>query len=192
MQTLLTYLPVLIILALVFGICFLVDKGFQKLFRSRRQHRSGKAIKMNSRNVLIALVLVLLGIAGIFQGGWLILLGAIVLCGGGALLAYHLSYGIYYDEDSFLVSAFGKKSKEYFFREIRGQRLYLVAGGNMIIELHMENGETVSLQTIMDGVFPFLDHAFAAWCQTRGLTKEDCPFHDPVQGCWFPSEDEEA
>ncbi len=191
MQTLLTYLPVLIILALVFGVCFLVDKLFQKLFRSRRQHKSGKAIYKNCGNALIALVLVMLGIAGIFQGGWLILLGGVVFLAGAVLLTYHLSYGVYYDEESFLVSAFGKKSREYFYKDIQGQRLYLVAGGNMIVELHMADGQTVSLQSIMDGVFPFLDHAFAAWCRARGLAKEDCEFHDPVQGCWFPSVEEE-
>ncbi len=191
MNTLLTYLPVLIILALVFALCFLVDKLFQKLFRSRKQHKSGSAIKMNNRNALIALVLVFLGIAGIFQGGWLILLGGVVLLGGGALLIYFLSYGIYYDEESFLVSSFGKQSREYFYKDIKEQQLYLVAGGNMIVELHMENGEVVSLQTIMTGVFPFLDHAFSVWCKARGLDPERCEFHDPKEGKWFPSGAEE-
>ena len=35
------WILVLLIAALVFGVCYLVDKGFAKLFRSQAQHMSG-------------------------------------------------------------------------------------------------------------------------------------------------------
>ena len=35
-----------IVIALVFLICFLLDKGFTKLFRSKPQHRSGLSVQI--------------------------------------------------------------------------------------------------------------------------------------------------
>ena len=42
-------LAVLVLAALVFGGCFLVDKGFTRLFRNQSQHRSGTAVRSNKR-----------------------------------------------------------------------------------------------------------------------------------------------
>ena len=41
------YIAVLLVAALVFLICFMVDKGFTKLFRSQKEHKSGLAIRLN-------------------------------------------------------------------------------------------------------------------------------------------------
>ena len=35
------YVIVILVAAVIFGICYLVDKTFAKLFRSKAQHRSG-------------------------------------------------------------------------------------------------------------------------------------------------------
>ena len=43
------YLAVIIFAALVFGLCFLVDKGFTKLFRNQAQHHSGQAVRLNKK-----------------------------------------------------------------------------------------------------------------------------------------------
>ena len=40
-------IPILLVAALIFGLCYLVDKAFAKLFRSKAQHRSGKAVRVN-------------------------------------------------------------------------------------------------------------------------------------------------
>jgi len=110
---------------------------------------------------------------------------------GAAMVIYYLSYGIFYDEESFLVSSFGRKAKVYRYADIRCQQLYAVSGGNVIVELRMHNGDTVSLQSFMEGVYPFLDMAFSAWCRQTGVDPENCGFrHDPSQSCWFPSEEE--
>ena len=68
-----------------------------------------------------------------------------------------------------------------------GQKLYLVQGGNIIVELHMDDGTTVSLQSAMEGIYPFLDTAFAAWCLQTGRDPQSCDFHDPSQSLWFPT-----
>ena len=182
---------VLFLAAAFFGICFAVAKGFTKAFRSKAQHRSGMAVRDNKLYGLAGLVLSILGILGFLTGlGANILLligGLVVLALGIALIVYYLSFGIFYDGETMLVCAFGKKDREYFFREIQGQKLYLIQGGNIMVELHMSDGSAVSLQSSMEGIYTFLDTAFAAWCMQKGIDPQSCTFHDPSQSLWFPT-----
>lgn len=182
---------ILLIAAAVFGVCFAVDKAFAKLFRSKAQHRSGKAVRANKRYGLFGVILSVLGImaicVGIADGSVLLWGGIIVLLMGLGLAVYYLSFGVFYDGETLLLSRFGKKEVTYRFSDIKGQKLYLVQGGNVIIELHMADGSTLSLQSSMDGVYPFLDTAFAAWCLQTGRDPQSCDFHDPSQSLWFPT-----
>lgn len=189
-----TVFLILLIAAAVFGLCFAVDKAFTKLFRSKAQHRSGMAVRANKRYGLFGVILSVLGImavcVGIADGSVLLWGGIIVLIMGICLAVYYLSFGLFYDGETFLLSRFGKKDITYRFDQIQGQKLYLVQGGNIIIELHMTDGNTVSLQSTMDGVYPFLDTAFAAWCLQTGRDPQSCDFHDPSQSLWFPTVEE--
>ena len=189
-----TVFLILLIAAVVFGLCFAVDKAFTKLFRSKAQHRSGMAVRANKRYGLFGVILSVLGImaicVGIADGSVLLWGGIIVLIMGICLAVYYLSFGLFYDGETFLLSRFGKKDITYRFDQIQGQKLYLVQGGNVIIELHMADGGTVSLQSTMDGVYPFLDTAFAAWCLQTGRDPQSCQFHDPSQSLWFPTVEE--
>ena len=189
-----TFILILLIAAAVFGLCFAVDKAFAKLFRSKAQHRSGMAVRANKRYGLFGIILSVLGImaicVGISDGSVLLWGGVIVLLMGVCLAVYYLSFGVFYDGETFLLSRFGKKDIPYRFDQIQGQKLYLVQGGNVIIELHMTDGGTVSLQSTMDGVYPFLDTAFAAWCMQTGRDPQSCDFHDPSQSLWFPTVEE--
>lgn len=188
------YVLVILVAAGAFGLCFLFDKGFTRLFRSKAQHKTGLAVRLNQRYALVGTILALLGVAAVVSGvenGIALILGGIaVLLVGGALIVYNLSFGIFYDEDTFLLTSFGKKSVEYRFGDIRTQQLYLVQGGNVIVELHLCDGRTVSLQSTMVGVYPFLDHAFSAWCRQTGRDPERCGFYNPAQSLWFPTEEE--
>ena len=189
-----TLILILLIAAAVFGLCFAVDKAFAKLFRSKAQHRSGMAVRANKRYGLFGVILSVLGVmaicVGISDGSVLLWGGIIVLLMGICLAVYYLSFGVFYDGETFLLSRFGKKDITYRFDQIQGQKLYLVQGGNVIIELHMTDGNTVSLQSTMDGVYPFLDTAFAAWCMQTGRDPQSCDFHDPSQSLWFPTVEE--
>ena len=183
-------LLVLLLAAAVFGICFAVDKAFTKAFRSKAQHRSGLAVRANKLYGLAGLILMILGVLGFLTGLssniLLIIGGIIVLMIGVCLTVYYLSFGVFYDGETMLVCSFGKKDREYYFREIQGQKLYLVQGGNIIVELHISDGTAVSLQSSMDGVYLFLDTAFAGWCMQKGIDPQSCSFHDPSQSLWFP------
>ena len=185
---------VIIAAALTFGICFLVDKGYTRLFRSKQQHKSGLQVRVSKRYASIGLVLCILGILAVFTGvgGETVLLigGGIVIFIGCALIGHYMSFGVYYDADSFIVTTFGKKNPVYRFRDIRHQKLYMIQGGSIVVELHMADGSAVSIHTSMEGAYPFLDHAFNAWCRQTNQDPEDCTFHDPGNHLWFPNEEE--
>ena len=184
----------LVVAAGVFGICYAVDKSFAKAFRSKAQHRSGMAVRANKMYGIFGVILVIVGIlaiiTGITGGVALIFGGIFVLLMGAALACIYLFTGIFYDGESFLHCRFGKKDVTHSYREIIGQKLYLIQGGSTVIELHMADGTAVSLQSTMDGVYPFLDTAFAGWCLQTGTDPQSCDFHDPSQSLWFPTVEE--
>ena len=187
-------IPILLVAAAVFGICYLVDKTFTQKFRSKQQHMSGLAVRANKRYGIFGVCLSVLGILGICVGitdGMVMLVaGIIVLLMGAGLAIHYLSFGIFYDGESFLYSSFGKKSVTHYYKDIREQKLYLIQGGSIVIELHMADGSAVSLQSSMDGIYPFLDTAFAGWCLQTGRDPQSCDFHDPSKSWWFPHEEE--
>ena len=180
---------ILLVAALVIGLCFLVDKGFTHLFRSKAQHRSGMAVRQNKRYGSMGLVLVVLGIAALMasaENRWMLIGGLILMALGVCLIVYYMSFGIYYDDESFLVESFGKKPVTYRYRDIVHQQLYMVQGGSMIIELHMADSSAVQVVSTMPDYDRFLNHAFTRWCQQKGIDPENCDFHDISVGCWFP------
>lgn len=189
MQTLSIFLAA----GLIFGVCYLVDKSFTKLFRSKAQHRSGLAVRANRQYGIFGVVLCVLGVLALVSGfgGDMVLLGGggIVLVMGIGLTVFYLSFGIFYDGESFLVSRFARPSREYQYKDIVSQQLYAITGGNNVIELSLKDGTTVSLQASMQGVYQFLDTAVAGWCIQNHKDIADCDFYDPSKSWWFPHEE---
>ena len=188
--------PVTLVIAaaLTFGLCFLVDKGYTRLFRSKAQHKTGLQVRPSKRYASIGLILCILGILAIFTGiggeTALLIGGAIVLCIGCGLVGHYMSFGIFYDSESFILTTFGKKSITHRFGDIRHQKLYMIQGGSILVELHMTDGSAVNVHTAMEGAYPFLDHAFHAWCRQTGRNPATCTFHDPGNHLWFPTEED--
>lgn len=186
---------VLLVAAATFGVCFLVDKGFTKLFRSQSQHYSGLSVRLNKKYGAIGLILCVIGIGAIFTGlsaTWVLIAGgAIVTLMGAALVVYYMTFGIFYDKESFVYTSFGKKSVTYRYNQIRAQQVYIVQGGNILVELHMTDGNAVQVQLQLKDADKFLDTAFAGWCAQRGIDPAACDFHDPDNSCWFPKAVEE-
>ena len=187
-------ITILLVAAATFGVCWLFDKGYTNTFRNKIQHRTGLAVRLSKRYAVFGLLLTVLGIAAIFTGlgseKVLLYGGIFVLLMGVGLVVYYLTFGVFYDDDTFLLTTFGKKSVTYRFADISSQQLYVVQGGNVIVELHLADGNAVGIQSVMEGAYPFLDHAFAAWCRQNGRKAEDCPFHDPANHLWFPNVEE--
>lgn len=175
----------------MFGLCFLVDKLFKKLFRSKKQHSTGRSVRLSKRYGSFGVLMVTLAVASIFAwlngAEWILGAGGgLVLVVGIGLIVYYLTFGIYYDDDGFLFHTFGKPGITYEYGDILGQKLY-TASGNIVVELHMKDGNTVAIQATMDGPFPFLDEAFAGWCRQTEHDPDACEFHDPSSSLWFPT-----
>ena len=193
------FIAMLLVAAVVFGLCFLVDKLFTKIFRSKPQHQSGKAVKAGKGYGVFGIVFTFVGIASIVSGSrtdsgdkLLFWGGILVLLLGIGLSLHYLSFGIYYDDDSFLVCKFAKKSRAYAFQDIQRQQLFLFSGGSVVVELALADGSTVSIQSTMDGAYAFLDAAFAGWCRQKEIDPAACTFHDPSKSLWFPHDEEGA
>ena len=111
-----------IAVALTFGICYFVDKSYTKLFRSKQQHKTGLQVRLSKRYASIGLILCILGILAVFTGfggeNVLLIGGGIVIFIGFALTVHYMSFGIFYDADSFILSTFGNKSVTYTFGSI--------------------------------------------------------------------------
>ena len=176
---------ILLIAAATFGVCYLFDKGYTAKFRSKVQHRTGLAVRLSKRYAAFGLILAVVGLTAVFTG---LTSGMVLLIGG--IIVMLMGIGVFYDADSFIVTTFGRKSRTYNFSDIRTQQLYIVQGGNILVELHLADKTSVGLQSVMEGVYPFLDHAFAAWCRQTGRDPESCDFHDPANSLWFPAEEE--
>ena len=177
----------------VFGFCFLVDFLFKKLFRSQAQHMSGLAVRLHKRYGSFGILMIVLGVAAIIAGTtgdmakWILLAGGILIAVVGiGLVVYYMSTGIYYDDDTFLYTTFGKKKRVYAYSDIEKQQLFNNAG-HLLIELHMVDGTSVQVQSTMTGAIDFMDHAFAAWLRQTGRKEEDCDFYDRSDSRWFPS-----
>ena len=184
-------MAVFIVILVTFALCFALDKAFTRLFRSQPQHLSGKAVRLHKYYGVGGLLLTVLGIGAIFTGvresmTILIAGGGLILVMGIGLIVYFLTFGLFYDEDSFLLTTFGKKTGLYRFSQIKGQKLYN-NGGQTLIELYLSDGRSVQLQSSMTGAYAFLDYAFEAWCAQRGISPEACSFHDPDNSLWFPT-----
>ena len=79
---------------------------------------------------------------------------------------------------------------EYTPMEMDANGNAIADGGSIVIELGLADGSALSLQSTLDGVYPFMDTAFAAWCMQTGLKMEECSFYDPSKSWWFPHEEE--
>ncbi len=185
----------LLVIAATFGAMFLIDKGLTKLFRSREQHHSGTAVRLKKHYGILSLAMMILGGLGIltyFADGNLVLLlgGGLVLPGGAVLGIYYLTHGIFYNDESFLYVTFGNRSREYRYGDIRAQKLYEIQGGSLLVELHMADGSTVSVQGNMDGAPTFLDKAAHARMRQLGLNSHECAWFDETKGQWFPPVEE--
>lgn len=183
------FIPLLLIIGVVFLLCFLVDKLFSKMFRGKAQHKSGMSVRLNKRSGSFGLIAFVLGAAAIFSGisqTWILIpAGALLVLVGVALMVYYLTFGVFYDDEQFILATFGKRSKTYYYKDIQYQQLY-TSYGNTVIELHLSDGRCFQLQSGMMGVYPFLDKAFYAWLRQTGNVLEECDFYDPDNSCWFP------
>lgn len=185
----------ILVAALTFGVMFLLDKGFTKLFRSKEQHKSGLAVRLKKGYGVAGILLCVLAVVVLLQyitGGEKMMLFCFVvlLIMGAGLLVYYMTFGVFYDDEGFVLSTFGRKSAAYRYADIENQKLYVITGGSNVVELYLSDGNTVSLQSTMEGVYPFLDKACHARFRQLGINSHECGWFDEGQSCWFPPKED--
>ena len=181
-----------IVAALVFGVCFAVDKGISAVFASNPLRRSGKSVRLHKKYGLISIALMVLGAVVMVNCGsfgedcrLMLAAGALCLVLGIGVGIYYISYGFFYDDEEFIFASFPKKQRRYRFNQITAQQLY-TARGTVTVELHMTDGTTVTLQPGLVGHYDFLEAAFRGWCRQKSVHPETCDFYDPDNTCYFP------
>ena len=94
---------------LIFGICYLIDKVFTKTMRNTQQHKTGLSVRFSKRFAIFGLLLTVLGIMGITYGigqsTVMVAGGGLILLTGAGLIGYYMTFGIFYDADSFILSS---------------------------------------------------------------------------------------
>lgn len=104
-------ISIFVVAGLVFFLCWLVDRAFTKLFRSKAQQRSGMAVRANKRYGVFGVILSVLGILGIVAGTTneklFTYAGIIVLLMGLGLAVHYLSFGIFMTATAFWCAASG-------------------------------------------------------------------------------------
>lgn len=184
-------LAVILTAALTFGVLYLLDKTFTGLFRNKKEYKSGLSVRLPKGNGIAGILLTVLAALALMTDfgegqGVMVFSGLAIAALGIGLCVYYISFGVYYDEESFVYNSFGNKAVTYRYADIKAQKLYVVQGGGILVELYMEDGKAVSLQSRMEGVYPFLDKAFYRWCDQKGIEPGSCEFHDPDNSLWFP------
>ena len=179
---------------LTFAFPLLLGNLFQQLYNTVDTWVVGNFASNEAFSAVGSVASIINVLIGLFMGlpeDWVLIVGgALVVLMGIGLVVYYMGYGVFYDENSFLFMTLGKQTKTYYYNAIRAQQLYNNQG-HLLIELHMSDGNVIQLQSTMNGCYEFMDHAFAAWLKQTGKKKEDCPYYDPDNSCWFPPVNEE-
>lgn len=59
---------VILVVLVTFGLCWLCDKGFAKVFRNQEQHHTGLAVRLSKRYAVFGLLSAVLGLSAVFAG----------------------------------------------------------------------------------------------------------------------------
>lgn len=178
------YLLVAIFMVLVFGICFGVDKLIKKLVPTDAR----KAVRLPRRSAVFGLLLTFLGFVMLLnfwnQLEWYFRIGSgIVLLMGVFLHWQYSAFSIRYDEEGFTCRSLGKKPMHCRYEEILGQKS-IIARSGVNSTLYTEHGE-IPIYSAQTGVQDFLETAFAAWCEKKGVDP-DTVENNPNYLTYFP------
>ena len=186
------YVFVLIVCAVVFLVCFLIDSLLKLLFPKSRLEKSKQVVRPPRRSAVIGVILTFAGAAMLVKllpekGDVLFIIGSIVaVIFGVILLCTYFSFVIYYDDEGFLYKAWGHGKQEFRYSQIRGQRSLLTRGGVNTILFVGE--EEINLYSAMQNLNAFLSKAFFKWCAAKGIDPDSVE-NNPRMATYFPDPD---
>lgn len=187
------YILMLIVCALVFLVCFLIDTLLKVIFPKSKLEKSKQAVRPPRRSAVIGVILAFLGLAVVVriapkEHDTLLLIGAIgAMVIGAVLLCTYFSVVIYYDDEGFLYKAWGHGKQEFRYSQIKGQRSLLTRGGVNTI-LFVGDAE-INLYGAMQNLNAFLSKAFFKWCQVKGIDPDSVE-NNPRMATYFPDPDD--
>ena len=166
--------------ACVFGLCFLVDR---LLSRGKKQAADAKTVRQPRRSVVIGVILLVVGIyIALFVPGLLRVGGVVIALLGAVLLLSFCSFSVQYDDEGFTCRTL-RGEKRYQYNQIRGEQALATRGGITVILF--VGDDAVELSEAMQGVRPFLSHAYYARCRQLNIDPETCPPPAPEALVWF-------
>ena len=176
------YVLLLLFCALVFLVCFLVDKFLQKLFPKHELEKSKSVVRPPQKSATFGVLLLVIPLMALLfwmpEGGDTLLticcVGAMIM--GAFLLYTYFSVAIYYGENSFLYKTLRGGKKEYRYADIRGQRSLMTRGG-------------INTILFVQNLNPFLKTAFFRWCEAKHIDPDSVE-NNPRMFTWFPDPDE--
>lgn len=187
------YVYLLIIAALVFGLCFLIDFLFKKLFPKSKLEGSKRVVRMPRRSAIWGLILTLFPVVVLLfwlppEGDTALTIGCVVaILFGLVLLVQYFSFGIWYDEETFLFKDLRRGRRTYHYSQIKGQQSLMTRSG---IQATIFVGEDViEVSSAMQGLPDFLDKAFYRWCAAKGIDPDSVE-NNPAMLTYFPALEE--
>lgn len=179
------YLILLLLLAAVFGLCFLTDKGIAAL-KQRLSRR--RAVRLPLRYPVLSVLLLLCtpftAWYGISHHEIMFLIGTALILGVALYAIYtYRTTRIDYDDDTFTFRA-GHRRETFRYRDILGQRVSISRHSVCLLLCLTESN--VVLYNNMLGFARFLETAFAGWCRQKELDPQAQSWHDPADCRWFP------
>ena len=187
-------LGIAIVCALVFLICFGIDKLLQRLFPKTELEKGKNVVRPARKSAVFGVILTFASVAvTVFRLSAnmdaLLLIGcAVAFVLGVILLVTYFSFVLYYDDEKFLCVRRGKK-REFRYDEIRGQRTLMTRGGYQTV-LFVDDTE-IELYSSMQNVNVFLGKAFYRWCEQKGIDPGSVE-NNPRMMTWFPDPDEQS
>ena len=181
------YVLYLLLIAVIFGLVALVDFVFGKLFPKAKVKKTEKAVRAPRYSFIVGILIVFLGIMGLLfytEADVFLRIGMVIAMVMGLYMAVnYISFGIFYDDETFTYRTLTKKAVTFRYADITGQRSFLARSG---LNVTLLAGETeVPLNGSMQGVADFMNHAFFAWCRQKGLDP-DAQEYDPRTLRYFP------
>lgn len=185
------YIFYLLLVAVIFGLVALVDFVLGRLFPKSDLEQHGKVVRLPRYSFILGLLMAVLGVMVVLllspRNQLYLWIGALIVTVMGVfLLINFFSFAIWYDDEGFSYRTLTKKKQVFRYADITGQRSFLARSGVNIL-LYV-GGEEVALYTAMQGLKPFLETAFRAWCKSRDVDPDTVPTN-PDYFSYFPEQD---
>ena len=175
--------------ALVFLVCFLIDKLFSLIFPRSKTEKSGNVVRLPRRNAVAGILLIFVPLVVLLffipEGGdTLMTVGCVIaIVLGLILLVSYLSFAIYYDDEGFVYKDLRRKKTAYHYSQIKGQRSVMTRSG--INSILFVADDEINVYSTMQNLNAFLNKAFYKWCAVKNIDPASVE-NNPRMFTWFP------